>query len=73
MCSSDLGMDVGAKDEIMKLVAEQKRQGAAVILASTEPELVLAHSDRILTFHRGRISKEFVGCEVGKVDLMRHA
>ncbi len=67
------GMDVGAKDEIMKLVAEQKRQGAAVILASTEPELVLAHSDRILTFHRGRISKEFVGCEVGKVDLMRHA
>lgn len=67
------GMDVGAKDEIMKLVAEQKRQGAAIILASTEPELVLAHSDRILTFHRGRISKEFVGCEVGKVDLMRFA
>jgi len=67
------GMDVGAKDEIMKLVAEQKRQGAAIILASTEPELVLAHADRILTFHRGCISKEFVGCEVGKVDLMRFA
>lgn len=67
------GMDVGAKDEIMKLVAEQKRQGAAIILASTEPELVLAHADRILTFHRGRISQEFVGCEVGKVDLMRFA
>ncbi len=67
------GMDVGAKDEVMKLVAEQKRRGAAVILASTEPEMVLAHSDRILAFHRGRISHEFENCEVSKSDLMRFA
>jgi ribose transport system ATP-binding protein len=67
------GMDVGAKDEVMKLVAEQKRQGAAIILASTEPELVLAHCDRILTFHRGRVAHEFENCEIGKLDLMRFA
>ena len=67
------GMDVHAKAEIMELVAQQKRAGAAVVLASTEPELILAHSDRILTFSRGRITREFTGERVTKQDLMHHA
>ena len=67
------GMDVHAKAEIMELVAQQKRDGAAVILASTEPELILAHADRILTFSRGRITREFAGELVTKQDLMHHA
>lgn len=67
------GMDVNAKAEIMKLVAEQKRQGAAVILASTEPELVLAHADRIATMARGRITRIFSGERVTKHDLMHLA
>ncbi len=57
----------------MELVARLKRDGAAVVLASTEPELVLAHSDRILTFSRGRITREFAGERVTKHDLMHHA
>lgn len=67
------GMDVHAKAEIMELVAEQKRQGAAVILASTEPELVLAHSDRIATLARGRITRIFANERVTKHDLMKWA
>jgi ABC-type sugar transport system ATPase subunit len=66
-------MDVHAKTEIMELVAEQKRQGAAVILASTEPELVLAHSDRIATLARGRITRVFSNERVTKQDLMKWA
>lgn len=67
------GMDVHAKAEVMELVAEQKRAGAAVILASTEPELILAHSDRIATFARGRMTRHFSGQRVTKQDLMHHA
>lgn len=67
------GMDVHAKTEIMELVAEQKRQGVAVILASTEPELVLAHADRIATFARGAITRVFADETVTKQDLMRCA
>ena len=67
------GMDVHAKAEIMELVAEQKRQGAAVILASTEPELVLAHADRIATLARGRITRIFTNERATKQDLMRLA
>ena len=67
------GMDVHAKAEIMQLVAQQKQQGVAVILASTEPEFVLAHADRIATLARGRITHQFSGERVTKHDLMRYA
>lgn len=67
------GMDVGAKEEIMRLVRDLKSTGVAVILASTEPELVMAHSDRIVTFRRGRISGEVCGEAVDKSTLLKHA
>lgn len=67
------GMDVGAKDEIMQLVREAKAQGTAVILATTEPELALAHSDRILVFRRGRITRELAGETVDKSALLKYA
>jgi len=67
------GMDVGAKAEVMRLVAEMKRQGAAVVLASAEPELLLAHADRILVMSRGRITRQFAGEPVDKAALMKWA
>jgi ribose transport system ATP-binding protein len=67
------GMDVGAKEEVMRLVRNLKREGAAVILASTEPELLLAHADRILTYRRGEVTHEFSGTSVDKTTLMRFA
>ncbi|MBX3411509.1 MAG: sugar ABC transporter ATP-binding protein [Pirellulales bacterium] len=67
------GMDVGAKEDIMRLVAELKQQGAAIVLASNEPELILAHADRILVMNRGWITHQFAGVEVDKAELMRSA
>lgn len=67
------GMDVAAKADVMRLVAELKRQGTAVLLASAEPELLLAHADRILVMRRGRIAREFAGCRVNKASLMHEA
>ena len=67
------GMDVHAKAEIMELVTNQKRQGAAIILASTEPELILAYADRIATMARGQITHVFSEGRITKHDLMRYA
>lgn len=67
------GMDVHAKSEVMQLAAEQQRGGAAVILASTEPELLLAHADRILTMSRGRVTREFHSGKVTRQDLLHAA
>ncbi len=67
------GMDVHAKSEVMQLVKDQQAAGAAVILASTEPELLLAYADRIITFRRGRVHCEFAGERVTKHNLMHAA
>jgi ribose transport system ATP-binding protein len=67
------GMDVGAKDEVMRLVHEAQQNGTAVILATSEPELALAHADRILVMRRGEIVQQFQGQSVDKPALMRHA
>ena len=67
------GMDVGAKEDVMRLVGEARRNGAAVLLASSEPELLLAHAQRILVMSRGRVTREFVGERVDKRALLNHA
>lgn len=67
------GMDVEAKREVMEIVEQVKKTGAAVFIASSEPELLLAHADRILVMRRGEITKEFADCTVDKSDLIKYA
>ncbi|HKG27260.1 MAG TPA: sugar ABC transporter ATP-binding protein [Thermomicrobiales bacterium] len=67
------GMDVGAKREVLDLVKALKAEGVAIMLLSTEPETVIAESDRILVMSKGRITREFAGERVSKDLLMRHA
>jgi ribose transport system ATP-binding protein len=67
------GMDVGAKREVLDLIRALKSEGVAILLLSTEPETVIAESDRILVMSKGRITKEFVGERVSKDALMAHA
>jgi ribose transport system ATP-binding protein len=67
------GMDVGAKREVLDLVKELRAEGVAIVLISTEPETVLAESDRILVMAKGRIAKEFAGERVSKDLLMSYA
>lgn len=67
------GMDVGAKREVLNLVKRLKSEGVAIILMSTEPETVMAESDRIVVFSKGSITKEFVNERVTKEALMAFA
>jgi ribose transport system ATP-binding protein len=67
------GMDVGAKCEVLDLIKDLRAQGVAIILISTEPETVLAESDRILVMSKGRIAREYAGERVSKDLLMSDA
>jgi ribose transport system ATP-binding protein len=67
------GMDVGAKREVLDLIKALRDEGVAIILISTEPETVLAESDRILVMAKGQITKTFAGERVSKDLLMSHA
>ena len=67
------GMDVAAKREILDAVGRLRQQRVAVLLATSEPELALSCADRIIVFHRGRVSAEFAGETVDRSALLRVA
>jgi ribose transport system ATP-binding protein len=56
------GVDVGAKAEIYRVIAELAAAGAAVLMISSDLEEVLRLSDRVLVMHEGRLAGE-VGWE----------
>jgi ribose transport system ATP-binding protein len=67
------GMDVGAKDDVLKIVRALRDQGIGVVVVSTEPETVLSLADRILVMKRGVITREFVREVVSKDRLLAAA
>jgi rhamnose transport system ATP-binding protein len=64
------GVDVGAKREITELVLKLAGQGYTFVISSSELEELLALSDRILVFNRGRVASEFMGAEATKDQLI---
>jgi ABC-type sugar transport system ATPase subunit len=52
------GVDVGAKLEIYRRLEDLARQGAGVLIVSTDLSEVLGLSDRVLVVYRGRVTAE---------------
>ncbi|WP_460449638.1 sugar ABC transporter ATP-binding protein [Alsobacter sp. SYSU BS001988] len=73
LCEPTRGMDVGAKEDVVRIVRSLKEQGIAVIVLSTEPETVLSMADRIVVLRRGEIVQEFAERGVSKEDLLAAA
>jgi ribose transport system ATP-binding protein len=67
------GMDVGAKDDVVKIVRGLREEGMAILVVSTEPETVLSLADRILVMKKGAIVHEFAGEAVSKDRLLAAA
>jgi putative xylitol transport system ATP-binding protein len=53
------GVDVAAKKEIYRLIADFVQGGGGVVMVSSELEEILGVSDRILIFRRGRVATVF--------------
>ena len=67
------GMDVGAKEDVVRIVKGLRDQGMGVVVLSTEPETVLSLADRIVVMKKGRIVREFAGETVSKDQLLEAA
>lgn len=63
------GIDIGAKAEVFKLLAERARQGLAVVYTTSEVGECLSIAHRIVVMRRGRISAEF-GPDATKEQIM---
>lgn len=53
------GIDIGAKGEVFRLLADRAREGLAVVYSTSEVGECLSIAHRIIVMHRGRISAEF--------------
>ncbi len=58
------GIDVGAKDEIYRILEDLARQGVAVIVVTSDLQELIRVSHRILVMRKGDIVKEFKNVEV---------
>jgi ribose transport system ATP-binding protein len=53
-----VGVDIGAKTEIYRLIGELASQGAAILILSSDLLELLGLADRILVFFRGKVVRE---------------
>ena len=67
------GIDIGAKQEIYRLMEELAGRGVAILFVSSEMEEVLRMSDRTLVMHEGRITGELRREELSEEAVMRLA
>ncbi|HXW19151.1 MAG TPA: sugar ABC transporter ATP-binding protein [Roseiarcus sp.] len=67
------GMDVGAKEDVVKIVRALRDLGIAIIVFSTEPETVLSLADRVLVMRKGEIAHEFSDEAISKDRLLAAA
>ena len=64
------GMDVGAKEDVIRIVKSLRDKGVAILVLSTEPETVLTLADRVTVLKRGTVAKEFTSGRLEKADLL---
>jgi ribose transport system ATP-binding protein len=67
------GVDIGAKQEIYRLMEELAATGASVLFVSSDLEEILGMSDRVLVLHEGRLSGELPRNELSEEAVMRLA
>ncbi|MDR1613110.1 MAG: sugar ABC transporter ATP-binding protein [Planctomycetota bacterium] len=68
-----VGVDVGAKQEIYKILEALLREGHAIVLISSYLPEVMGLSDRLLTMRNGRISGQFARGAYDEEEILRAA
>ena len=68
-----IGVDIGAKSEIIETVRAMADRGMAVLMISSELEELMAISDRILILHGGRIAEQMQRRDVATEEELHHA
>jgi rhamnose transport system ATP-binding protein len=64
------GIDIGAKIEVHRIIAELAAAGLGIILISSDLPEVLAMSDRILVMHEGQVTAQLSRAEATEERVM---
>ncbi|MEV5749047.1 sugar ABC transporter ATP-binding protein [Actinoallomurus sp. NPDC052308] len=68
-----VGVDIGAKEEIYRLISELTADGTAVLLLSSELPEVLGLSDRVIVLFHGAVAATYTSDDVSEQALLRAA
>jgi ribose transport system ATP-binding protein len=64
------GIDVGAKQEIYRLIDRLAAEGVGIILISSELPEIIGLSDRVLVMREGRVAGVFTRPEVSQEEVL---
>ena len=67
------GVDVGAKAEIYRIIADLSAQGIGVLVVSSEMEELCGLCSRILVMREGQLVAELDGATATELEILRHA
>ena len=68
-----IGVDIGAKSDIVKLVRELAAMGSAILVVSSEFEELMAMSDRIIVLKNGSVSDDLARSDITSEEILHHA
>jgi ribose transport system ATP-binding protein len=68
-----IGVDIGAKSEIVEIIRSMANEGMGILVISSELEELLAVSDRILVLYNGSITKEIYRRDIETEEALHHA
>ncbi|MFN3614274.1 MAG: D-xylose ABC transporter ATP-binding protein, partial [Rubrimonas sp.] len=67
------GMDVGAKEDVIRILKSLRDRGVAVLVLSTEPETILTLADRVVVMRKGAVTRAIDRGRIDKSDLLSAA
>ena len=67
------GVDIGAKQEIYRIINDLLGQGIAILMVSSDLPEALGISDRVFAVNEGRLVKEFTRAEATEQSVMMYA
>lgn len=67
------GIDIGAKEEVYKIIEKLSRDGKCIIMISSEMAEILALSDKVMVMYEGRPTAMISGEELNEVKILSAA
>jgi ribose transport system ATP-binding protein len=68
-----IGVDIGAKTEIIEIVRQLADSGKSIVLVSSELAELIAASDRIIIFKKGKVTGQLLRSEISSEEDLEHA
>ena len=63
------GIDVGVKQDVLRIIDNLSRSGVAVIIVSTDTDEIVRSVDRVCIFDNGAVREEITGAAISSERL----